>query len=252
MPPLFTSIGPFSLHTYTLWVGLAIGAALALAALNRRDRAGAVLDCGLLALAAGVIGARAVHVGLHWDYFVQHADEIARLRAGGLAWAGAVIGGLGGLALGARWRRISLMGLLEALTPALPLIGLAAWWGCWATGCAYGAEVATLADHPGWLVSEAPDIYGIIAPRYHTQLYGAAGSLALLLLTALMIGRGWLKGRRFGLLLALTALLSFGVGFWRADAAPVAAGLRADQWLDLLLLGLGLILFIKGHADNDS
>ncbi len=55
---------------------------------------------------------------------------------------------------------------------ALPWIAAAAWVGCAAAGCAYGAEVRTLADYPPGVTAELRDVYGIAAPRWNTPLYG--------------------------------------------------------------------------------
>ena len=230
----YTTLGPLTLHTYTLLLaaGIIIGAALGL----RRTFSAALMDVCLGALAGGLLLARGFHVVLNWAYFAYAPTEIIRWGSGGLDWHGAVWGALAGAALVARWRGVALRFDLFAL--ALPVIALAGWLGCWAAGCGYGAEVDTLARYSPLLVAIAPDIYGIPAPRYRTHLFGvvAAGGLLLLAL--------WLErqqvGRRFWLLLALLSLTLFGLGFLRADYALMLGGLRADQWLDLLMLGFSL------------
>lgn len=114
------------------------------------------------------------------------------------------------------------------------------WWGCLGAACGYGAEVDTLARYPAWAVAELPDVYGLPAPRWNTQVFGMALGAALLPLMALLAARGWLRGRRFWLALALLSAGMFAIGFVRADYAPTLAGLRADQWLDLILMTLAL------------
>src|SRR5690606_31172444 len=99
-----------------------------------------------------VVGARLAHVALQWDYFSAHTGEIIRLTAGGLDWHGALLGGLLGLALVARWRRLPLRLLLDALTPVLPLVALGGWIACWSAACGYGREVDTLANYPAYAV----------------------------------------------------------------------------------------------------
>ena len=81
-------------------------------------------------------------------------------------------------------------------------------------------------------------MYGIVAPRYNTQLFGLALAVALLMVSIVLIRRGWLKYRRFWLVLALLSLGMFGISFYRGDPVPLVAGWRADEWLDL---GIGLL-----------
>ena len=64
-------------------------------------------------------------------------------------------------------------------------------------------------------------------------------ALALLIISVILIRQGWLKGRRFWLLLALLSAGMFGIGFFRGDYAVMIAGLRADQVLDVMLFSVG-------------
>jgi prolipoprotein diacylglyceryltransferase len=237
--PSEIALGPFSLRTFTFALALAIITTILLT-LRRQERRGVWLDVCLGALAGGIVVARLFHVLLHWDYFADNIGEAFRLNAGGLDWHGAVLGGLIGLWLAARWRKLRFPAALDALTLALPLLALASWAGCLASACGYGAEVDTLAHYSPFVVSETPDIYGIVAPRYNTQLFGILLALGLLLITVLLFWRGWLVLRRFWLVLALLSLCLFVIGFYRGDAVPLIAGLRADQWLDGMLVAISV------------
>jgi phosphatidylglycerol:prolipoprotein diacylglycerol transferase len=246
MPAQYTNIGPWSLQTFTVSLALAIVVSIGISLRRARaavsgspdehQRAGRIADTYLGALIGGVLLARAGHVLLSWDYFADNLREAFDLRAGGLDWHGAVIGGLLGLYIMARLRRVSFRDALDALTPALPLIGLAGWWGCLAAACGYGVEVDTLANYPPLVVAELPDIFGIVAPRWNTPLFGLALSAFALLIALLLMAFGWLRYRRVWFILALLSLGMWGIGFWRADHSLFIVGLRADQWADGLLL----------------
>lgn len=254
MPDFYTTFGPLRLQTFTLALTLAVLASIGIGVYRTQARRSAVVDACLGALLLGVIGARIGHVLLNWEYFVYNPRDILRIYTGGLDWHGALLGGLAGLFGVARWRRIDPLPLLDALTPALPLLALAGWWGCLAANCAFGTEVDTLANYPPLLVAERPDVYGLPAPRYNTQLFGLALSIATLVLVAALLWRGWWPVRRFWLVLAILSLGMFGIGFVRADFAVELGGLRADQWLDLAALGAGLVGmgFARSHALDDS
>jgi prolipoprotein diacylglyceryltransferase len=222
MPPLFTSLGPFTFRTFTLALALGFFACLALVLFAAPRKGLSVL--------------------LNWDYYIDNLNEAARLSSGGLSWHGAVLGGLLGLFIAAKLRKLPIAELLDMLTPAPALLMLSGWYACWSANgaCGYGIEVDTLARYPAYAVSEAPDIYGIVAPRYNTQAFGVALAMVLLVLAALLLWRSWLRYRRFWLLLTLASAATFMIGFWRGDPSPIINGLRLDQWLDAIVAAIAI------------
>ncbi|MCU0511512.1 MAG: prolipoprotein diacylglyceryl transferase [Anaerolineae bacterium] len=235
-------MGDRTVATYTVLLLLAITGSLAL--LLWRTPAGqraAVADACLGGLAGGLLLARLVHVALHWRYFTYNIPEIGNLLAGGLDWRGAVVGAVFGAGLVGRWRGLALPALLDRLAPALPVIALAAWWGCGAAACAGGAEIARMSAYPPLFTWEAADSTGMVAPRFATQPLGMAGA-ALLLPLALWLRRPRYAGQRFAVLLALLALLMLALSLLRGDAMPRVFGLRGDTVLDAVLLLWALLL----------
>ncbi len=235
MPTLYTTIGPWTLQTFTLALALTI--ALSAVIGLRRDRTR--VDPYLAAFVCGIFGARLFHVLLNLDYFADNLNEAFNISAGGLDWHGAVLGGIIGLWAAAWWREKRddtrtryIVSLQDSLILALPLIGLGAWYGCLAAGCGYGREVDTLANYSPLVASEIVDVFGIVAPRYNTPFFGMTLSIFTLLIALLLIWRGWLARGRFWFILALLSAGMFVIGFLRADHSPFTAGLRADQWLD--------------------
>ncbi len=243
MAPQLGHIGPITIWTYTILLDIAVVAGLiTLAVRGQRlnHRPSAWLDAGLLALAGGLIGARLAHVGLYWAYFSEHLDETYRLWLGGLDWHGAMLGGLLGLALGCRWRRVAWRQALDVLALLLPLGAGLAWGGCLAAACAYGQEIPSLAGYPVFIAAELPDLYGIVVPRLMSQVFGIALGVVLLgvaLLLARLIRRA---GLRFWIVLILLALGVFAIGFTRGDSMAMVGTLRLDQVLDLVTAALSL------------
>ncbi len=252
MLPELGRIGPVVLRSYAVFISL--GALIGLGVLAWRGktvegRATGWLDVGIGGLVGGLIGARAVHVILFWDYFRENPVEITQVWAGGLAWHGALIGALALGYVTARVRRVQIGPLSDALALAFPVGAALAWIGCLMSNAAYGQEVRSLADYSPLVVSELPDIYGAVAPRYNTQLFGVAWSLLALALAALLMWRGAWSGRRAWAVLAFYSLGALLIAGLRADPMPAWAGLRADQWLDAaVMVGWGVAWVVASRT----
>jgi phosphatidylglycerol---prolipoprotein diacylglyceryl transferase len=251
MPNLYTTIGPWTFPTFSLFLTLAVLVSAGIG-LRRNAHRGMVADVYLGALAGAVVGARLFHVLLNWDYFAENLNESTMISLGGLDWHGAVFGGVVGLYIAHRLRIGKFSGLsptnpytyaelLDSLTLALPIIGLAGWWGCLAASCGYGSEVDNLSNYPAFTVSETADVYGIVVPRYNTQVFGLIVCAIVLLLVVILLWRGWLRYRRFWLVLALLSAGTFVIGFFRGDHSLYIANFRVDQVLDVMYMVIALI-----------
>jgi phosphatidylglycerol:prolipoprotein diacylglycerol transferase len=234
--PVIASIGPVTIRTYTLLIDL--GVAAGLWTLYRRAPAGRAtvwFDAGLAATIGGLLGARLLYAAANGLYYAGHPAEILQFWLGGLAWPGAVVGGLA-----AAWwycsRKQEPFGpVLDALALPMALLSLLSWGGCWAAGCAHGVEV-TPGTLPAWLAAPAPDIYGVVAARWPTQLAGVAWSLLTLAAVAGTSHNRWPAGARGIYALSLIALGPFLLGFFRGDPMPLVSGVRLDVVGSALML----------------
>ncbi len=219
---------------------------------SRQLAVGPIVDAALGAGTGGVLLARLMYVGLHWGYYQTHISEALRPWSGGLAWQGALIGGVTGTAVVCGSRGLSLPEILDVFAPGAATVATLAWLGCHAASCAYG-----IATYPGqgllWELSlDLPDLYGIREPRVAVQLLGAAWS-ALVLGGLLVSGRRMgFAGGAFAMWLTLQSLGAFGLGCWRADPMPQVMGWRVDQAVNLLLLGAGIIMAIAGRRKRSK
>lgn len=249
MNPVVIDVGPLELRAYTAWLmgGILCGLVVIMwRAYAHNPRAVLPwLDVSLAGLVAGVIGARALHVALEWEYFADHPGEIDKLWLGGMAWHGGLLAAIPAVWIAARWRRVDLRAWTDALALAWPLGMIGAWTGCRDAGCGYGYEVATLADWPRWVVAELPDVFGLYAPRLDVQAYGTRFAAVLLLIALVLTGLGWLRGLRLWLVLALSGLGLALAGFLRTDPAQSLLDHRADQVFNLVLL---LVSTVTGGA----
>jgi phosphatidylglycerol:prolipoprotein diacylglycerol transferase len=203
-----------------------------------------VVDTALAAGLGSVLLARATYAGFHWAYYQDHLGQAVEVWDGGLAWQGALIGGVIGVAVMGATQRIRVSVALDVLTPGAASLAIFAWLACQPVGCAYGIET-----YPGdgllWTLSrDLPNLYGIQEPRVAVQLLGAGWS-ALLLGGVLVAGRSLpRKGTAFALWVTLQSLGAFGLGFLRADEVAMVAGWRVDQAINLLLAVGGLVMAV--------
>ena len=245
MYPILARLGPFTLYSFTVLLDLGIVAALVW--LDRSARARGVassrwLDAGLVALAVGLIGARASYVLINWAYFYNHLDEALRLWQGGLSWHGGLLAGVLALAVWSRWRGLPLGDIADAAAPGLLLALAAGWIGCLLAGYAYGREVFDPASPWRRLAAELPDVYGVVAPRLVTQALAAGWALAVLALLLALRRLALPAGGRFLLAVGLFSLGLFVAGFTRGDASPQLGRWRLDQAVDL---GIALVALVR-------
>lgn len=248
----------FSEPNVTLWgvtvssvtlaalIGLIAAAVLSVWLLRGHTPPLRALDVTLAAAFGAVIGGRVLYALMFWPDFSESPGDVLRLTSGGLDWHGAVIGAVIGAWIACRWRAVPFERAAAVGALVLPVMLILLWQGCGGWGCAYGREVDSLAGYPALLVAERRDLFGLPAPRYDTPTLGALWGVLLVVLAAALT---WFTGlsatRRLGLMIALCSLGMFVLGFVRGDSAPVAAGLRVDQWFDIgLCILAAVVLFI--------
>jgi phosphatidylglycerol:prolipoprotein diacylglycerol transferase len=192
-----------------------------------------IFNTGLWVLVGALAGGRAGFVLANWPYFQSNPGEALQIYQGGLAWPGAIAGGLLFLGLYALASRQSLGLLADGLLPLVVAITVSAWLGCWVDGCAYGPTVSS------WWGIPARDEAGNLASRWPTQLIGALLTLGLFWL----LDQRWFPnaslnarpGRVASLALLGLALHLLALSFMRVDPALVWGGLRIDAWAALAL-----------------
>jgi phosphatidylglycerol:prolipoprotein diacylglycerol transferase len=241
--PVLFHLGRFAVTGYAALIGLGMigGAVVAhLAAPRRGLDPACALDASLVAALGGLAGGRGVYVLAHWTYYGDHLKKALRPWDGGLAWHGALAGGLVAVLIYCAIRRMPTALVLDLLTPGAGMLAACSWLGCFLNGCACG-----MATYPGqgllWTLSmELPDLYGIWTPRVAVQLLGAVwGGVALAGMVA-----AWrstcVEGLLFPLWLALYSCGSFGLWALRGDEMVRVASWRAGQLADLALALIGV------------
>jgi prolipoprotein diacylglyceryltransferase len=207
------------------------------------------MNSALITLFGCLLGSRIAYVAFHSSYYAAHQLESVEIWKGGLAWPGAVAGGLLGLALVALVWRLPLALLADRLIPLASPLAIAVWLGCWQSGVAYGARL----PQGAWWGLPTRDETGAVYLRFPVQPLAAL---------TLVIFFWWLEVKSFprerpgrlaslaGLGLAVNLMV---FSLLRADPSQLWVGLRPDVWMAfgfalLCLLAYALTLR-KGKTD---
>lgn len=231
MEPLF-QIGKWALFKYTALMDAGVLAGLALFLWLARKHMGIdeVLNVALCSLAGGVVLGRGIYVLANLEYFSEKGADVLKVWKGGVAFSGALLGGLAACFIYARLKGLKFWPLLDAAAPALALGQTLGWLACHTGGRAYGKIWA------GFPASFLPDIYGVKAYRFPVQMTAALWSAVVLLVLAWMLSRPLRPGRLFLTYLLLYLPVDFILRFLRGDVIPVLGPLEWGQLAEILLV----------------
>lgn len=193
-------------------------------------------DAGMWSLAGGILGARIVFVITHLGYYGSNPAQMLQIWKGGLSWSGAAAGALLALYLYARAAKRPFWELADALAAPTALLALGLWIGCQIDHCAYGVEIPS----GPWAVVSA-DIFGVVKPRWPTQIVGAISSV--ILLSGVVLVRVHLprSGILASLTLALLAVMMLLLSLVRGDPVGTICALRLDTLGALTIMVAALV-----------
>ena len=246
MHPEILRWGMLHVTSYGLMLAIAflVGTWLALLESRRlRLDEDPIVSVILVALVAGVLGARALYVLEHLRDFRGSYLSVLALWQGGLTlYGGLVAGTLAGL-VAARRLGLPMWVVADALTPSLALGTMFGRVGCFLNGCCYG--------HPTrlpWGVVFPPDSFASLefgpVPVHPSQLYFAATGLGLFLVAWASRGRVRVPGVTFWGFLALLALVRIPLDFTRAyEVEALVLDLGSVRLTESQITSLSLALF---------
>lgn len=250
------SVDAFGIHIGFLYVRyyallLIAGAFLAttvaaLEAQRRGDDPNHAWDGMLWVLIAGIVGARVWHIltpppsmveqGITTAWYLSHPLDAINTTKGGLGIPGAIAGGVLGLWLFCRRRRLNLLHWMDIAAPGVPLAQAVGRWGNFINQELYGRPT----DLP-WAIHIDP-VYRLSGfEQYETYhpifLYESIWNLGAGL-TLMWVARRWgarlRAGELFLLYLVLYPLGRFLVEFIRLDSAEIGT-FNANQTLMLVV-----------------
>lgn len=246
-------LGPLSFRAYGLAIALGALAGIWIARKRWSDYGGDpedVTSIALVAVPAGLIGARLYHVITDWNSLYSTGrwwPDAFMIWNGGLGIPGGIIGGTVAAVLMARrlgldWRRIG-----DAVAPGLPVAQAIGRLGNWFNQEVFGRPT----NLPWGLRIDAvnrPFGYGKFTTFHPTFLYEGLWNLGLAAFIIVASRRVVLRpGRWFAVYVTGYGLGRLWVEGLRIDRATVVLGLRVNIWISLAATIGGLIwLFWRG------
>ncbi len=248
MLPSFQALG-LTIPMYGVMSALGMLAAFVLLGFARKhtrfseDQA---LSAALWAIIMGFIGAKVLFWLVEIDQIIADPSYLLHTLREGFVFYGALIGGLGGVAIYSLIKKLPFFSLTDYFIPALVLGHAFGRIGCFFAGCCYGMECET----PISITFPAGGAAPAGVPLLPTQLME---SVFLFLLCAFLVWRLTKKkpfGTVSGWYMVLYGIWRFVIEFFRSDERGAVGALSTSQFISLFVFagGVALLLLVKFGA----
>jgi len=279
MYPIAFTIGSFAVHWYGVFIG--IGFLVSFGLLMKLKKYASlttdqVYNISMIALFAGVIGARLFYVIQFRDQFSGRGlFAILNVHEGGLVFYGGFILAFTAECIYAKWptvrhilglkekkpagdggdrprRDISLLALLDVLGPAMALAHAFGRISCFMQGCCFGKPAPNGFPLAVQFPQGSPAAYrypslltGGSEPVYPVQLFESAGNLLMCAILLLLLRKRKYAGTVGGVYLILYGVMRFLIEFMRGDHTDSILGLTPSQFIAVALaIPGGVIVYL--------
>ena len=245
MLPSFQALG-VTIPMYGVMSAIGMLAAFVLLGFTRKhtrfseDQA---LSAALWAIILGFIGAKVLFWLVEIERIIADPGYLLHTLREGFVFYGALIGGLGGVAIFALRKKLPFFSLTDYFIPALVIGHAFGRIGCLFAGCCYGMECdcALAITFPAGSAAPA----GV--PLLPTQILESA---FLFLLCAFLVWRLTKKkpfGTVSGWYMVLYGAWRFAIEFFRNDERGFVGALSTSQFISIFIFagGLALLLLVK-------
>ncbi len=241
------NIGPLTIHYYGIIIASAtfIGWALAKSRAPRYKIPQEIFDEPqiLLVIGLALVGARIYHVLDYWKYYIPNPISIFYITNGGIGIWGALFGGLIGLYLFTKLKKIPLLAALDLISPSLILAQAIGRFGNYINQEGFGLPT----DLP-WGVyidpSKRPLGYLTYSHFQPTFFYEAALDFLIFAILIYFSRRTKAPGRIFAFYLIFYSSSRFFIEFLRIDTWTVGT-VKIAQVIAILTFFFGLNLLLN-------
>jgi phosphatidylglycerol:prolipoprotein diacylglycerol transferase len=244
-PRLF-QIGSFSAPTYGFLVSLGVLTGLWISVRNSNKQGidpDDAWNLGIVAVLAGIVGAKILYFINDWDFYTAHPREIfswSTMQAAGV-FSGGLLAALAASAWYIRKHNMPAMATCDAFSPGLAFGHAIGRLGCFAAGCCWGRPTS----HAWGVTFRNPLAHELVGTPLNqalepTQLFEAAVELANFFILMWMLKRKKFDGQVFASYLILYGVARYFLEYLRDD--PGRGSVFGGVMSGTQLISIGLVV----------
>lgn len=242
-PELF-KIGPFTIHTYGVFVtaGFLLGLGFAVRQAKKEGvPPNKIVDLSFYILLSALIGSRLFYIMINANYYLKNPLDIFRVWEGGLVFYGGLLLTVPTVLWYVKRNALSLWVTADLFAPSLAIGHAIGRIGCFYAGCCYGKPAEGL---PWAVTFTDPQTLALVGiPLHPTQLYESLGELTIFFALIALRRHKSFNGQLFVIYVILYSVLRFIVEFFRGD---VARGFITQQLS--FSQGVSVLIFLTAVA----
>jgi phosphatidylglycerol---prolipoprotein diacylglyceryl transferase len=250
MHPDIITIGPFTLHTYGMFVAIGFFVGLMFTVrLGKSEGIGSqqVMDMGFVIILSAIIGSRVLYILMNASYYVPAPLNMLKIWEGGLVFSGGVIGVVLTMLWYTKRHGLPLGKIADLWAPATAIGQAIGRIGCFMAGCCYGkpTEVkwGVVFTHPHCLARP------FNVPLHPTQIYDSISGFVIFLVLLLLYSKKKFEGQVFLWFLIMHSTARLAVERFRGDDRGILLGtnMSMTQFIAtlILLISVGILLVVK-------
>ena len=243
-------LGPLTLHTYGLMIGIGVLAALYIAEYrapkNGLDKE-MIFPLTMNCVITGILCAKIMYCIVGWKQFIK--DPMSMLGSGGLVVYGGIIGGTLCSLVFCLIKKIDFWDYFDIVLPSVAVAQAFGRIGCFMAGCCYGKETSKWYGIAFSHSDYAPNGVKMIP----TQLLSSAGMFLIAGLLFWYAYHAKKSGQVGAVYLVLYSIGRFGIEFLRGDIARGSVGVfSTSQFISLFIVVIGIAIWIiRGRRGAD-
>lgn len=246
MFPRLFQIGSFSAPTYGFLVSLGVLTGLWISVRNSSKQGidpDDAWNLGIVAVLAGIVGAKILYFINDWDFYTAHPREIfswSTMQAAGV-FSGGLLAALAASAWYIRKHNMPAMATCDAFSPGLAFGHAIGRLGCFAAGCCWGRPTS----HAWGVTFRNPLAHELVGTPLNqalepTQLFEAAVELANFFILMWMLKRKKFDGQVFASYLILYGVARYFLEYLRDD--PGRGSVFGGVMSGTQLISIGLVV----------
>ena len=246
MFPRLFQIGSFSAPTYGFLVSLGVLTGLWISVRNSNKQGidpDDAWNLGIVAVLAGIVGAKILYFINDWDFYTAHPREIfswSTMQAAGV-FSGGLLAALAASAWYIRKHNMPAMATCDAFSPGLDFGHAIGRLGCFAAGCCWGRPTS----HAWGVTFRNPLAHELVGTPLNqalepTQLFEAAVELANFFILMWMLKRKKFDGQVFAAYLILYGVARYFLEYLRDD--PGRGSVFGGIMSGTQLISIGLVV----------